>query len=97
MCLFVLQTECNRRAVSYLGDNVPCTPQTCVPLTGACCNSISGACFVATFNQCQARPLGWYSSSTCSPNPCRRSDFNGDGTLSVQDIFDFLNVWFAGV
>jgi hypothetical protein len=25
-----------------------------------------------------------------------RADFNGDGTLSSQDIFDFLNAWFAG-
>ncbi len=25
-----------------------------------------------------------------------RPDFNGDGTLSVQDIFDFLNGWFNG-
>ena len=24
------------------------------------------------------------------------ADFNEDGTLSVQDIFDFLNAWFAG-
>jgi hypothetical protein len=23
-------------------------------------------------------------------------DFNGDGVLAVQDIFDFLNAWFAG-
>ena len=24
------------------------------------------------------------------------ADFNGDDQLSVQDIFDFLNAWFAG-
>jgi hypothetical protein len=24
------------------------------------------------------------------------ADFNGNGTLEVQDIFDFLNAWFAG-
>ena len=28
------------------------------------------------------------------PNPCR-ADFNNSGTLSAQDIFDFLNAWFA--
>ncbi|HMN40202.1 MAG TPA: CRTAC1 family protein [Phycisphaerales bacterium] len=28
--------------------------------------------------------------SSCGP------DWNGDGTLGVQDIFDFLNAWFAG-
>jgi hypothetical protein len=26
--------------------------------------------------------------------PCA-ADFNGDGTLTVQDIFDFLNAWFS--
>lgn len=28
---------------------------------------------------------------------CRlRADFNHDGTMNTQDIFDFLNAWFAG-
>jgi len=30
------------------------------------------------------------SVGTCTP------DFNQDGTLSVQDLFDFLATWFAG-
>ena len=25
-----------------------------------------------------------------------RADFNNDGTLSPQDIFDYLNSWFGG-
>jgi hypothetical protein len=33
-----------------------------------------------------------------SPSPCScRADFNQNGTLEVQDIFDFLNAWFAGL
>lgn len=28
------------------------------------------------------------------PSPCR-ADFNNSGSLSAQDIFDFLNAWFA--
>ncbi len=28
--------------------------------------------------------------------PGCQADFNGDGALSVQDIFDFLGAWFAG-
>jgi hypothetical protein len=24
------------------------------------------------------------------------ADYNGDGVIQVQDIFDFLNGWFAG-
>lgn len=27
---------------------------------------------------------------------CCPADFNGDGTVSVQDIFDFLSAWFSG-
>lgn len=29
------------------------------------------------------------------PNPCR-GDFNNNGSISVEDIFDFLNHWFVG-
>jgi hypothetical protein len=28
-------------------------------------------------------------------NPCCRADFNGQGGVTVQDIFDFLAAWFA--
>ena len=28
------------------------------------------------------------------PNPCRQ-DYNGDGLVTVQDIFDFLKAWFG--
>jgi hypothetical protein len=27
--------------------------------------------------------------------PCCRGDFNQSGALEVQDIFDYLNAWFA--
>jgi hypothetical protein len=37
----------------------------------------------------------WILDSCEIGNPCR-ADFNGDHTVSVQDIFDFLNAWFAG-
>ncbi len=28
--------------------------------------------------------------------PACRADYNGDGTMNAQDIFDFLNGWFSG-
>jgi hypothetical protein len=28
--------------------------------------------------------------------PCG-PDFNGDGRVTVQDVFDFLSAWFAGM
>jgi hypothetical protein len=27
--------------------------------------------------------------------PCCHADFDGSGSLSAQDIFDYLNAWFA--
>jgi hypothetical protein len=33
--------------------------------------------------------------SSCTPPPSCRADFNNSGTLEVQDIFDFINGWFA--
>ncbi len=32
----------------------------------------------------------WAGAGSCP------ADFNGSGTLTVQDIFDFLGAWFAG-
>ncbi|MCC6319956.1 MAG: hypothetical protein IT438_00790 [Phycisphaerales bacterium] len=41
----------------------------------------------------------WTSLSpapTFAPCPSCRADMNGDGSATVQDIFDFLDAWFAG-
>lgn len=38
-------------------------------------------------------PGGLPNSALCPHNDCR-VNFNGDDTISVQDIFDFLNAWF---
>ena len=32
----------------------------------------------------------WFQVANCP------ADFNGNGSLSVQDIFDYLSAWFAG-
>jgi hypothetical protein len=50
-----------------------------------------------TFTSINGTPANHIATITgCTPvgNPCP-ADFNGGG-LSVQDIFDFLNAWFAG-
>lgn len=38
--------------------------------------------------------MGWVAHLGTSP-PCR-ADFNENGTVSAQDIFDFLGAWFSG-
>ncbi|HMN42273.1 MAG TPA: GC-type dockerin domain-anchored protein [Phycisphaerales bacterium] len=55
----------------------------------------SDSTVIATLDQ---STLGTCTTLTLTPstNPCCRADFNGDGSIAVQDIFDFLNAWFAG-
>jgi hypothetical protein len=38
----------------------------------------------------------WVDDLAFSQGSACPADFNGNGTLEVQDIFDFLNAWFAG-
>ncbi len=40
--------------------------------------------------------VGTLNSNSGSYSYVCSSDFNADGTLAVQDIFDFLNAWFSG-
>lgn len=70
--------------------------------------SARGACCWGT--ACvQSSPTGCFGpnkvfaglSTTCNPagvgtSPCCQADFNHVNGLSTQDIFDFLNAWFAG-
>jgi hypothetical protein len=101
-CTITNQIDCIRRGGNYLGNGVPCTPRNCRPLIGACCNRLTGQCFLSTQAGCGSsvvRPWvwSWFAGGTCSPNPCRRIDWNGSGDVTVTDIFDYLGDWFAGV
>ncbi len=68
--------------------------QGCNP-TGACCNGTS--CSSTTAAACTGSYQG--VATTCGPtgNPttCCPANFNRVNGLSPQDIFDFLNAWFA--
>ena len=68
-------------------------------VTGACCNRWTGHCAVMTSGDCAAVGLRFDgAASTCSSAACSAcpADFNTSGSLSVQDIFDFLAAYFAG-
>jgi hypothetical protein len=76
--------------------NNPCTAGVCC--RGATCNAtvsqascagntLAGAAFVASSSTCNA------AASTTTP--CCYADYNKVGGIGVQDIFDFLNDWFA--
>jgi hypothetical protein len=70
---------------------VCCRGSTCTTgVTQANClpSGTAGAAFVPSSNTCNA---GGNISF-----PCCYADYNKSGNVSVQDIFDFLNSWFAG-
>jgi hypothetical protein len=64
--------------------------------SGACCNGTT--CTVVAQASCTGAYKG--DSSTCdfpgNPVTCCKANYNQVGGITVQDIFDFLNGWFAG-
>ncbi len=72
----------------------------CTPLGGACCNGTT--CSVLAAAACVGANTHFAGNGTVcnapgvNTTPCCRADFNQSGTLEVQDIFDYLNAWFAG-
>lgn len=64
------------------------------PGSGACC--AAGFCQIVTAAQCAALGASYRGKdSVCTPTSCCLSDFNADGTVNVDDLFAFLNAWFA--
>lgn len=67
--------------------------------TGACCNPKSGQCSQMEPAACSALGLNFGGIGVaCSPTNCRAcpGDFDLDGSRTIDDIFIFLNAWFAG-
>lgn len=93
-CSLELEADCNG---DFLGDGTDCTDNPCyVPPTGACC--IGEACVPdSTEAQCSAVGGDWNEDepcdeSTCIEIPCD-GDFNGDGTVSVNDLLTVIQGW----
>ncbi len=67
--------------------------------TGACCSA--AACSVVASGACTGPGTRFVGSNTaCNAqgdfnSPCCRSDTNQDGTVSLQDLFDYLTLWFS--
>lgn len=95
--------NCNGDFAS-LGLGVSCNPNFCPqPAASACCRGAT--CTVLAAGNCvvSVGVAGATVSSVLDCNlgsmttPCCYADYNKANGLSVQDIFDFLNDWFAGV
>lgn len=68
-------------------------------LSGACCTGI--ACGVIAANACSGTFRG--PDTACTPfgdpdnrTTCCAANFNGQGGVTVQDVFDYLQAFFAG-
>jgi hypothetical protein len=77
-----------------------------VPPSGVCCRGATCSTSVTSAGDCSASVAGAlagaaFPSGTCNAggsttSPCCYPDYNKTGGITVGDIFDFLNDWFAG-
>ncbi len=81
---------------SFMGVGSACSPNPCPQPTGACCNGTT--CTVATAADCSGAFVGAGSACGGAGNPvaCCPANFNQQGGVTVQDIFDFLAAYFGG-
>ena len=101
-CVILNPADC-QTVGGIIGPGSSCAAALCaINALGACCRGTT--CSVTTTLGCiavapTARFLGVGTSCTPLPggtNPCCPADFDNSGALSVQDIFNFLQSWFAG-
>lgn len=93
-CTFVLQSACTGTFSAGSG----CVASSCQGL-GACCFGV--ACRMDTAANCVGPRTVFTGAGACNASaaatvPCCRADYDHSGGLSVGDIFDYLNNWFAG-
>ncbi|GEM_PF-1049479 len=95
-CSIVLEAEC---VGTFRGAATVCEAVECLPLTGACCTT--SVCTIVSADICAGASGAFRGSgTTCdfagNPVTCCRANFNQQGGVSVQDIFDFLSGYFGG-
>lgn len=101
-CVLATAGACTLRGDSFLGAMTACAPNPCPQPPAACCRG--STCVIADSVACAAfGPFAGYAGagSACNTpgnqiSPCCLADFNRSGSVSVQDIFDFLGAYFAG-
>jgi hypothetical protein len=98
-CISGGRTACNGGV--YQGDGSTCGTMVCPPTSGVCC--VGAICELRLPQDCLGSGLagavyvgGVACVGSSASQPCCRADFNKVDGVTVQDIFDFLNAWFAG-
>ncbi len=99
-CLERTSSQC----ASFSGTFLPgtCSPNPC-PQPGVCCRGSTCAIGITQAGCTAVAPVGAFfaaSGTACNTaanhaSPCCYADFNKQAGISVQDIFDYLNAWFA--
>jgi hypothetical protein len=109
-CLFLCPIDCAANSGTYSGDGTTCTANPCGGAPGVCCRGSTCTTDITSAAACTSSlPGGQFAgafyattSTTCNTGPvsnapCCYADYNKVNGISVQDIFDFLGDWFAGV
>ncbi len=92
-------TDSGTCAAAFQGAGTICSPNPCPLPTGACC--FGTTCSATTQAACVGANHAFTAvGQACNPAnnfvaPCCKANFNQNGTLEVQDIFDFLGAWFS--
>lgn len=103
-CTLTTQSICTELGSAFRGESTACSPSNCTlaVVRGACCLGFpTQTCVIRSSAECAAGGGRYFGDRTVCPPPgsanlCCPADVNGSGGTSVQDIFAFLNGYFAG-
>lgn len=94
-CTISFQSSCDAGG-SWGEDSRACAPELCSFAVGACCSGTE--CVTQPAIGCAGSfvGLGTVCGNPGNPTSCCPANFNHEGGLGVQDIFDFLAAYFSG-
>ena len=107
-CVMLTQTTCTGVSTrNWRGASSTCAPSPCAQPAGVCCRGSTCTTTLASAASCSGSltagataGASFISAGACntgsSATPCCYADYNKVSGVSVQDIFDYLNDWFAG-
>jgi hypothetical protein len=92
-CIATTEAGCSDQ---FIGVGTGCSPNPCQQPTGACCDG--AACSIAAADACTGtfKGVGSVCGDPGNPVACCPANFNQQGGVTVQDIFDFLAAYFGG-
>lgn len=100
-CVMADALTCEANEGTSGAEGSTCSPDPCVaPTTGACCRG--STCAIEPSATCTGFASSYSGNGTVcnvfgtnNVSPCCLSDFNQSGSVTVQDIFDFLSDYFS--